>query len=129
MTTISDWVSDDVVKGTVGMNLINMLRTMNGFSRIVSEKIQPDAIGEVLIRTIHPIDIYAKAIQSITTWIIPFAFVAYLPASYFFGVQQGVFLSGTSMVIGIDVFIAIVFGFIVYMVFNRGIQICEGVGN
>lgn len=58
MITISDWVSDDVVKGTVAMNLINMLRTMNGFFQIVSEKIQPDAIGEVLIRTIHPIDIF-----------------------------------------------------------------------
>ena len=122
---------------------------MNVFFQVIAEKLQPDALGELLVGTIlviysvvkgvvvmdavrialfpvsilagaviytsikllfaslafwiqrsgpflqlayemaefakYPTEIYAKALRFVITWIIPFAFVAYLPAGYFLG--------------------------------------------
>ena len=170
-----------------------MLRPMNLLFQVISEKLQPDAVGELLVGTIlviyslvkgvvvvdalhiimflvsivagafiysaikllfaslafwvkisgpflqaaynmadfakYPTEIYAKAIRFIITWIIPFAFVAYLPASYFLGVSGFMGMNNNIAVIGIEVLIAIVFCFISYAVFTKGTKIYESAGN
>lgn len=170
-----------------------MLRPMNIFFQIVSEKLQPDAIGELLIGTVlvarglmlgivvvdathvilfivsifagaiiytsiklffaslafwvkisgpflqvayemadfakYPTEIYARFIRFIITWIIPFAFVAYLPASYFLGVRGTLGLNGGVGIIGIECIIAAVFWVVAYAVFNRGTKVYESAGN
>lgn len=170
-----------------------MLRPMNLLFQIISEKLQPDAIGELLVGTIlvvrslskgivivdakhialfvvsiiagaiiytsikiffasiafwtkisgpflqfayetadfakYPTEIYAKVVRFIITWIIPFAFVAYLPASYFLGVKSNiVFISGAG-IIGAECVIAVVFWIIAYALFKRGTQVYESAGN
>lgn len=164
-----------------------MLRPMNIFFQVVSEKLQPDALGELLVGTIlvvrslvkgivvtdglhvllflisilagafiytsiklffaslafwvkssgpflqmayemadfakYPTEIYSKGIRFIITWVIPFAFVAYLPASFFLK-------SGTSVgIIGIECGIAVIFWFIAYALFNHGTHVYESAGN
>ena len=163
-----------------------MLRPMNIFFQVISEKLQPDAIGELLVGVIlvirgisqgvvevsllhigmfavsvvagaliytsiklffasfsfwmkqsgpvlqmayemadfakYPTEIYAKVIRFIITWIVPFAFVAYLPASYFLG-------TGSIGVIGVECMIAIVFWCIAYGVFTIGTKAYESAGN
>ena len=171
-----------------------MLRPMNVFFQVVAEKLQPDALGELLVGIIlvihscrqgvvvidlphvllfivsvfagaliytsiklffaslafwikrsgpflqvayemadfakYPTEMYAKPIQFIITWIIPFAFVAYLPASYFLG-RTGFFDRGSSNagVIGIECGIAILFWCISYATFHKGIAGYESAGN
>lgn len=164
-----------------------MLRPMNVFFQVISEKLQPDAIGELLVGislTIYavskgiviidgphmamfvisilagaviytsiklffasiafwikisgpflqvvyemadfakyPTEIYGKGIRFIITWVIPFAFVAYLPAKYFL-------VSGSPMgIIGIECVIAVVFWAVAYALFQKGIRIYESAGN
>lgn len=166
-----------------------MLRPMNIFFQVIAEKLQPDALGELLVGTIlvvysaakgvvvldavhialfvvsilagaliytsikllfaslafwikrsgpflqlayemaefakYPTEIYAKALRFVITWVIPFAFVAYLPAGYFLGAGMGNHMG----VIAIECAIAAVFWFIAYAVFQRGIRIYESAGN
>ena len=166
-----------------------MLRPMNVFFQVIAEKLQPDALGELLVGTIlvvysavkgvvvldavhialfvvsvlagaliytsvkllfaslafwikrsgpflqlayemaefakYPTEIYAKALRFVITWVIPFAFVAYLPAGYFLGAGMGNHMG----VIAIECAIAAVFWFIAYAVFQRGIRIYESAGN
>lgn len=164
-----------------------MLRPMNVFFQIVSEKLQPDAVGEFLVGSIlvvysiskgvvvvdgfhvlmfvisifagaliytsiklffasiafwvkisgpflqaayemadfakYPTEIYAKGIRFVITWVIPFAFVAYLPAKYFL-------ISGsTAAIIGIECGIAVVFWAIAYALFQKGLSVYESAGN
>ncbi len=171
-----------------------MLRPMNIFFQVISEKLQPDAVGELLVGTIlivrsvlkgsvvidaahillflvsvlagaviytaiklffaswafwvkisgpflqvayemadfakYPTEIYAKLVRFIITWIIPFAFVAYLPASYFLGVAgtEGS-MTGNVAVIGAECVIAVVFAVIAYALFSKGTRIYESAGN
>lgn len=163
-----------------------MLRPMNVFFQVIAEKLQPDALGELLIGTIvvvssilkgvividgihsllfvisaltgaliytsiklffatfafwikrsgpflqlayemadfakYPTDIYHKAVQFVITWVIPFAFVAYLPATFFLG-------KASSAVIGMECGIALLFWCIAYGVFSYGIRKYESAGN
>ena len=166
-----------------------MLRPMDVFFQVIAEKLQPDALGELLVGTIlvvysavkgvvvldavhialfvvsifagaliytsiklmfaslafwikrsgpflqlaydmaefakYPTEIYAKALRFVITWVIPFAFVAYLPAGYFLGTGMGNHMG----VIGIECAIAAVFWLIAYAVFHKGISIYESAGN
>ena len=166
-----------------------MLRPMNIFFQVIAEKLQPDALGELLVGTIlvvysaikgvvvldavhialfvvsmlagtliytsikllfasmafwikrsgpflqlaydmaefakYPTEIYAKALRFVITWVIPFAFVAYLPAGYFLGTGMGNHMA----VIGIECTIAAIFWLIAYSVFHKGISIYESAGN
>ena len=170
-----------------------MLRPMNLLFQVVSEKLQPDAVGELLVGTIlvivsvvrgvvvidalhvlmffvsvfagaliysaiklffaslafwvkisgpflqvayemsdfakYPSEIYAKAIRFIITWVIPFAFVAYLPASYFLGVGDFFGVASGAWIVATECVIAVVFWIIAYLVFQRGTQIYESAGN
>lgn len=165
-----------------------MLRPMNLFLQVIFEKLQPDALGELLVGTIllvislqkgivivdtahillffvsviagafiytaikllfasfafwikisgpvlytayqmadfakYPSEIYAKGVRFIITWIIPFAFVAYIPASYF--LKPGVSAFAT---IGVECIIAVVSFIIAYVVFTIGTRVYESAGN
>ncbi len=166
-----------------------MLRPMNVFFQVIAEKLQPDALGELLVGTIlvvysalrgvvvldavhlvlfgvsvlagaliytsikllfaslafwikrsgpflqlayemaefakYPTEIYAKALRFVITWVIPFAFVAYLPAGYFLNTGLG----NHPGVIAIECAIAAAFWIIAYSVFRKGIRIYESAGN
>lgn len=164
-----------------------MLRPMNIFFQVIAEKLQPDALGELLVGIIlvmssvlkgivvvdalhivlfiisviagaliytsiklffasiafwvkisgpflqvayemadfakYPTEIYNRAIRFIITWVIPFAFVAYLPASFFLN-------GGASVaVIGVECVIAVVFWCIAYALFSYGTRVYESAGN
>lgn len=165
-----------------------MLRPMNLFLQIIFEKLQPDALGELLVGTIliimsvskgivivdvphvilfvvsvcagaviytavkllfasfafwikisgpvlytayqladfakYPTGIYARGVRFIITWIVPFAFVAYLPASYFLKPEVSAFAT-----IGVECVLAVVFFTIAYSVFNLGTRVYESAGN
>ena len=158
-----------------------MLRPMNIFFQVIAEKLQPDALGELLVGGIlvvrslmkgvlivdglhavlfcvsicagaliytsiklffaslafwvkvsgpflqvayqmsdfakYPTEIYARGIRFLITWVIPFAFVAYLPASFFLK-------AGTSAGV-----IGILLWCIAYAVFNKGTHVYESAGN
>ena len=164
------------------------LRPMNLFMQVVFEKLQPDALGELLVGTIlvivslargilivdavhivlffvavfagaliytavkllfaslafwmkvsgpvlqvayttsdfskYPTEIYSKPVKFVTTFIIPFAFVAYIPASYF--LVQG---KSALTTIGIECLIAVVAFAIAYLVFFLGTRAYESAGN
>lgn len=164
-----------------------MLRPMNIFFQVIAEKLQPDALGELLVGTIlvvrslsrgivivdglhfalffvsvfagaliytsiklffaalafwvkisgpflqiaydlanfakYPTEIYSRGVRFLITWVVPFAFVAYLPAAFFLK-------AGTSAwVIAVECGIAFVFWWIAYAVFHRGTQVYESAGN
>ena len=165
-----------------------MLRPMNVFFQVIAEKLQPDALGELLVGSIlvvyagargvavwsvgravlffvsilagaliytsiklffasfsfwikrsgpflqfayelanfakYPTEIYHKGIRFIITWVIPFAFVAYLPASYFLGAGGG----GVSAILA-ECAIAAVFWCIAYGLFRYGLRRYESAGN
>ena len=163
-----------------------MLRPMNVFFQVIAEKIQPDALGELLIGLLlvitsvqngiavmdplrlglfivsvfagaliytsiklffasfafwikqsgpflqvayemadfakYPTEIYNQAIRFIITWVIPFAFVAYLPASFFLG-------KGDISIIAVECGIAAAFWCVAYALFNYGLKGYESAGN
>lgn len=164
-----------------------MLRPMNVFFQVIAEKLQPDALGELLVGTIlvirsiskgivivdgmhilmfiisvivgaviytsiklffaslafwikrsgpflqlaytmsdfakYPTTIYNKIIRFIITWVIPFSFVAYLPARVFL-IQNESFQS-----VGIECVIAVIFWIVAYGLFSYGIRKYESAGN
>ncbi|HEX3077118.1 MAG TPA: ABC-2 family transporter protein [Lachnospiraceae bacterium] len=71
----------------------------------------------------YPVTIYSKPIQGILSVILPFAFVAFFPASYFL---TGISLAKT---IGLEVVISFITWIIAYATFNRGLRIYESAGN
>lgn len=165
-----------------------MLRPMNLLFQVVAEKIQPDALGELLVGSVlivislskgmvivdvshilffivsiiagaviytsikllfasfafwikvsgpflytaymmadfakYPTEIYPRFIRGIITWLIPFAFVAYLPASYFLKTTVSPWNT-----IGVECMIAVVFWIVAYWVFNQGTRKYESAGN
>lgn len=71
----------------------------------------------------YPISIYAKPIQVILTFVIPFAFTAYFPAGYFAGkINMLIAAGGTALV-------ALVSFTIAYGTWLLGIQAYESAGN
>ena len=173
-----------VVKGTFDKY---MLRPMNLFFQIVCEKVQMDALGELLIGIImvvravqngtvqltplkilfflisiiagaviytsvklffaatafwfkdsmpflnaayemadfakYPIEIYAKPIQIILMTVLPFAFVAYIPSTFFL-VNANVLKT-----IGAECIIAVLFWLVAYGLFQRGLRRYESAGS
>lgn len=71
----------------------------------------------------YPTEIYSKGVRFLITWVIPFAFVAYLPASFFMKTDT------SAGVVGIECAIAFVFWWIAYALFRRGTQVYESAGN
>ena len=76
----------------------------------------------------YPTEIYTRGVRFVITWIIPFAFVAYLPATYFLGTAR-MFGGNGSLIIGVEWLIAVLFFGIAYQLFCKGIRIYESAGN
>lgn len=165
-----------------------MLRPMNLFLQVIFEKLQPDALGELLVGIIliifsmtkgivivdgihillfivsifagaiiytaikllfasfsfwikvsgpvlytayllsdfakYPSGIYEKGVRFVITWVIPFAFVAYLPAVYFLKPETGALAT-----IGVECLLAVLFFGVAYIVFTIGTRAYESAGN
>lgn len=71
----------------------------------------------------YPVTIYNRAVRGIITYIIPFAFTAYYPASYFLG------RGDTLYCIGGTVIMALILMFIGVCVWNRGLRAYESAGS
>lgn len=71
----------------------------------------------------YPIGIYSRVVQIIITFIIPFAFTAFIPAGYFIGK-----VDLKSAVIG-TVLAAVLSFTVAYAIFQRGINTYESAGN
>ena len=71
----------------------------------------------------YPVTIYNKAVQTVITYIIPFAFTAYFPASYFLSGENGLFCIGGTVVAGSVLLTIALF------VWNRGIRAYESAGS
>ena len=72
----------------------------------------------------YPVNIYQTGIKFIITWIIPFAYVAYIPATYFLKANVN-----SLTTIGVECVIAVVLFAVAYVVFNKGTKIYERAGN
>lgn len=71
----------------------------------------------------YPVSIYNNAVKIIITFIIPFAFTAYYPASYFLRGENGLFCVVGTILISITLFAISLF------VWNRGIKNYESAGS
>ncbi len=71
----------------------------------------------------YPIEIYSKPIQVILMTVLPFAFVAYIPSTFFL-VNANVLKT-----IGAECMIAVIFWLIAYGLFQKGLTRYESAGN
>ena len=71
----------------------------------------------------YPIEIYAKPIQIVLMTVLPFAFVAYIPATFF--------LIGANVwkTIAAECAVAVIFWMFAYALFKKGLTIYESAGN
>jgi len=73
--------------------------------------------------TNYPIDVYAPFIRGVLTFIIPFAFVSFIPASEFLGKS---YYNNASLLTIIVAAVLFVFG---NLLWNRGLKVYESAGN
>jgi len=71
----------------------------------------------------YPVTIYNKAVQTVITYVIPFAFTAYFPASWFLTGKDPLFCIGGTVIAG-TVLMAIAL-----FVWNRGVNAYESAGS
>lgn len=71
----------------------------------------------------YPVTIYHKVVRVLITYVIPFAFTAYFPASYFLTGEDPLFCIGGTVVAGTLLFMLAVF------IWNRGIRAYESAGS
>ncbi len=71
----------------------------------------------------YPIEIYAKPIQLVLMTILPFAFVAYIPATFFL-INANIWRT-----IAAECVIAVAFWMFAYSLFKKGLSIYESAGN
>jgi len=71
----------------------------------------------------YPVTIYNKTVQTVITYVIPFAFTAYYPASYFLTGEYGLFCIGGTVIAGSVLFLIAIF------VWNRGLRAYESAGS
>lgn len=71
----------------------------------------------------YPVTIYNKAVRTIITYVIPFAFTAYYPASYFLTGKDPLFCIGGTVIAGTVLFMIAVF------IWNRGLRAYESAGS
>lgn len=71
----------------------------------------------------YPVTIYNKAVQTLITYVIPFAFTAYYPASYFLTGKNPLFCIGGTVIAGTVMFAIALF------IWSRGIRAYESAGS
>lgn len=85
-------------------HITHMLYMMNDFSK-------------------YPVSIYNRFVQTVITYVIPFAFTAYFPASYFLTGKDPLFCIGGTVIAGYVLFVLAVF------IWNRGLKAYESAGS
>ena len=71
----------------------------------------------------YPVTIYNKVVQTLITYVIPFAFTAYFPASYFLTGENPLFCIGGTVIAGAALFALALF------IWGRGIKAYESAGS
>lgn len=71
----------------------------------------------------YPVSIYNKAVQTVITYIIPFAFTAYYPATFFLTGENPLFCIGGTVVAGTVLFALALF------IWHRGLSAYESAGS
>ncbi len=71
----------------------------------------------------YPVSIYNKFVQTVITYILPFAFTAYYPASYFLTGKDPLFCIGGTVIAGTVLFTLALF------IWNRGLNAYESAGS
>lgn len=71
----------------------------------------------------YPVTIYNRAVQTIITYVIPFAFTAFYPATFFLKGENPLFCIGGTVVAGSVLFVIALF------VWNRGVRAYESAGS
>ena len=71
----------------------------------------------------YPVSIYNGFVQTVITYIIPFAFTAYFPARYFLTGENPLWNIGTTVVIAITLLVVSI------LIWNRGIKAYESAGS
>ena len=71
----------------------------------------------------YPVSIYNKAVQAIITYVLPFAYTAYYPASYFLTGKDPLFCIGGTVIAGTVLFAIALF------VWKKGINAYESAGS
>lgn len=71
----------------------------------------------------YPVSIYNKTVQAIITYVIPFAFTAYFPASYFLTGADPLFCIGGTVIAGSTLLAIAIF------VWHRGLRAYESAGS
>jgi len=71
----------------------------------------------------YPVSIYNKGVQAVITYIIPFAFTAYYPASYFLTGENGLFCIGGTVIAGAVLLALALF------IWRRGLRAYESAGS
>ncbi|SMO75716.1 ABC transporter permease [Melghirimyces algeriensis] len=71
----------------------------------------------------YPVDVYNKVIRTVLTWVIPFAFVGFYPASFFLNEERWMTLALLTPVVGL------VWLYLGIKVWNWGIRNYRGAGN
>lgn len=70
----------------------------------------------------YPVDIYNRAVRTVVTYVIPFAFTSFYPAYYFLTGENPLFN------LGMTVLIAVILMSIGILVWNRGLKAYESAG-
>lgn len=71
----------------------------------------------------YPIEIYPKIVKTILVYILPFAFTAYIPATYFLGQDSFV------CTVGLEIIVAAVAFMFSYFIFKKGVNRYESAGS
>jgi ABC-2 type transport system permease protein len=71
----------------------------------------------------YPTTIYNKFVRTFITYVVPFAFTAYYPASYFLTGENPLFCIGGTVVASVVLFTISV------LIWNRGIKAYESAGS
>jgi hypothetical protein len=114
---------------TKNINQPYQMVTINYFATSFQRLYRIGTTGEWLnyadkpIKLNHGETIYAKGIRIAITYIIPFAFTSFIPASYFIGKTNLLEALGGTIVAAIVSFI------VAYFVWEKGIQVYESAGN
>lgn len=95
--SLAFWIKDSMV-------LLNLAYNMSDFGK-------------------YPVTIFSQSIRFLVSYVVPFTFTAYFPASYFLG-RNNIVSSILPQVI-----IAVIFWFAAYGLFKKGLDVYESAGN
>jgi ABC-2 type transport system permease protein len=110
-----------VISGGIIFAAINLITCTSSFW-VVQSNIFMWSVFSLSDFALYPLNIYKKFISIIITWIIPYAFASFYPASFFLD-------KGYSMISWLSPIVAVVLCFIAKQVWNFGIRSYSSTGS